>query len=700
MKVLKGLAKLAVFTLGVALLAGIGFEVSVHQEPLSPFWPLSGFVLAALLVRPKRDWPWLIGASGLGTAFADAYRFDEIHPYVIVPMLEPLIGGLLIRRFAGSDRSPLTLAYWVRSMLFGPVVSAGIGGALGAAMLVPHHPTYEFISLMRAWWFSDALGQIVVAPAFIALLDHRMRAESKRMFETQSIELATFAALFVPFAGIVFSAPPDPSGRLYHLHYALTPLLIWAALRFPAWVSFNGLAFYAGFSAWQMSLGHGPFVGEGQGNLARALAYQVPTLMAAVGVQMVQVLASERRTSSVILARSESRFRGIVESTNEWIWEVDADRRFVYSSPHSIPLLGYSPDELIGTDAMNLVLPEDLPIVEDAFERNVSRGVPVQSVIHRDRRKEGRIVHLEANVAPIFDAKGRLAGCRGVVRDVTERIAAEEAAKIALAAKAQSDKLIALGTVVSGVAHEINNPNQFITLNMPILRQAWADIAPAIDAYSVGRPDWQVAGLGPAEAKAEIAEAMEEVTEGSDRIRAIVSELREFLRGEPRHESEPFDLGVCVRAAVNLVSASIAGRSIRIELELASDLPAVVGQQRRIEQILINFVLNASEAMDGKPGTLTLRTSACEGSRFVQVEVIDDGGGIAPADLARVMDPFFTTKRDLGGMGLGLAISSRIAEEHGGRIELHSELGTGTTARLILPGSVEIGRDRPLSSAA
>ena len=72
MKILKGLAKLAVFTLGAALMAGIGLEVSVHQEPLSPFWPLSGYVLAALRVRPKRDWPWPIGATGLGTAFADA----------------------------------------------------------------------------------------------------------------------------------------------------------------------------------------------------------------------------------------------------------------------------------------------------------------------------------------------------------------------------------------------------------------------------------------------------------------------------------------------------------------------------------------------------------------------------------------------------------------------------------------------------
>jgi len=250
---------------------------------------------------------------------------------------------------------------------------------------------------------------------------------------------------------------------------------------------------------------------------------------------------------------------------------------------------------------------------------------------------------------------------------------------------AHSEKLAALGAVVSSVAHEINNPNQFITLNMPIVMQAWKDVEPAVARFAREHPDWSVAGLPPVEAIREIAEAIDEVTEGSDRIRSIVAELKDFLRGEPVRPSEPVDLGECVRAVVNLVMGSIAARGQSIELALRSDLPLVLGHRRRIEQVLINLISNASEAFEGKPGVIRVRTIHFDDERFVTIEVQDDGVGIAESDLDRVMEPFYTTKRSSGGMGLGLAVSTRIAREHGGRLEVESRIGCGTTARLILP---------------
>lgn len=685
LKIVKGLAKLGVFTACVVILASIGFELGDGRRPLAPIWPLSGFVVSSLLMRKPRDWPWLVFATGIGVVAADLIRYGMIHPYVVVPMFEPLLAVWLIHRFAGVGHTPPTLAYWVRTMLCAPIVAAAIGGAVGAVILQQAHADNEYVAVWRSWWFADALGMIVVGPALVALLDPARGPETRRMLEERGLELVAFAVVFVSLTLTLFSAPAEPTARFLELRHAAMPALIWAALRFPAWVSFDGLALYAGYSVWQMSLGRGPYLAAGQDELARTLAYQVPTLMTAIGVQMVQVLATERRTTLEGLARSEGRFRGIVESTNEWLWEVDSEMRFVYSSPQCFPLLGYTQEELVGTDSMTMIVPEDRELARQAFESTVGRNLPVQTFLHRDRRKDGSIIHLESNVVPVLDEQGRLIGCRGADRDVSERIATEAAAAALLEEKNHSEKLVALGTVVSGVAHEINNPNQFITLNMPILRQAWADAAPAIDTYGAAHRDWKIAGMKPDAAKSEVTEAIEEVTEGSARIRTIIAELRDFMRGDPGRETEDVDLEKSVRSAVNIVTPSIAARDQRVSIEASPTLPTIRGTRRRIEQVLINLIANASEALDSEPGTISIRTRLMDDRRSLCVEVMDDGPGISTVDLARVMDPFFTTKRDVGGTGLGLAISSRIAREHGGRIELCSQPGKGTTARLILP---------------
>ncbi|MEZ4281751.1 MAG: MASE1 domain-containing protein [Myxococcota bacterium] len=681
----KRLAALGLVAIGAAASTLIGFELRGDRDPLSLFWPCGGFVFAVLLVRERRDWPLLLLSTAVGIGIANRVRFGTLHPYLIIAVLEPLLATVLFRALATRAAPASRMRDWLNLMVCGPLVAAGIGGALGAAMLVHAEPGYGFVPLMRSWWLADAIGYILVAPAVLTLVTASRSPAVGDRFAFDGRELTAFAVAFATFTWTVFGGVGGSWRSLGPLEHAVLPLLLWAALRFPWWVSSNALLLYYGIAAWQTTQGNGPFVLPDAGVWGSVVAFQASALSSAIGVQLVLALAAERRSTSVILEENDRRFRDIVESTNEWIWEVDADLRFVYSSPHCLPLLGYTPEELVGTQALRIAIEDDRSPLVQAFEEGVLRGRPVQAIVHRNRRRDGSIVHLESNVVPIFDGQGRVVGCRGMDRDVSARIAAEADALSVGRTYAHSEKLAALGAVASSVAHEINNPNQFITLNMPILEQAWKDVEPAIAGFARERPDWTVAGLPPNEAIGEIADAIAEVTEGSDRIRSIVAELKDFLRGDPVRKSDPIDLGECLRSVVNLVRGSIVAREQRIDLSLGSALPVVVGHRRRIEQVLINLITNASEALEGNPGTISLRTIFGEGERFVTIEVRDEGIGIAEGDLARVMDPFFTTRRSSGGMGLGLAVSARIAREHGGRLEIESRAGCGTTARLVLP---------------
>lgn len=681
----KRLAAFGLVAIGVAAFALIGFELRGDRDPLSLFWPCGGFVFAVLLVRERREWPALVLATVVGIGIADRVRFGTLHPYLIIAVLEPLLAAALYRGFAARAAPASLMRDWMRLMACGPLIAGGVGGALGAAMLVQAEPAYGFFPLMRSWWLADAIGYLLVAPAILTLVKAMRSPGVDERFAFDGLELTAFAVAFATFTWTVIGGVGGSWRSLGPLEHAVLPVLLWAALRFPWWVSSNALLLFYGIAAWQTTQGRAPLVVPDAGVWGSVVAFQASALSSAIGVQLVLALATERRSVSAILEERDRRFRDIVESTNEWIWEVDAELRFVYSSPHCLSLLGYTPEELVGTQALAIAIEDDRSPLLRAFEEGVLHGRPVQAIVHRNRRKDGGIVHLESNLVPIFDGEGRVVGCRGMDRDVSARIAAEADVLSVGRTYAHSEKLAALGAVASSVAHEINNPNQFITLNMPILEQAWKDVEPAIAGFARERPDWTVAGLPPDDAIGEIADAITEVTEGSDRIRSIVAELKDFLRGDPVRMADPIDLAECIRSVVNLVRGSIVAREQRIDLALRPALPVVTGHRRRIEQVLINLITNASEALEGKPGTITVRTLLDEGERFVTIEVRDEGIGIAEDDLARVMEPFFTTRRSSGGMGLGLAVSARIAREHDGRLEIDSRPGCGTTARLVLP---------------
>jgi len=271
-----------------------------------------------------------------------------------------------------------------------------------------------------------------------------------------------------------------------------------------------------------------------------------------------------------------------------------------------------------------------------------------------------------------------------LAREVAERERAVEELRSNQQQLVQADKMAALGVLVSGVAHEINNPNGFILLNMPALKESFLDAVETLDERFRREGDFLLGGLPYSRMRTEIPGMLDEMAEGSRRIKRIVEDLKDFARSEEALRFAPIDLNAVVRAAVRLVEAPIRQATTRFETSYG-DLPKVQGSSQRIEQVVVNLVLNACQALPDPGRGIRVSTRYDEARGAVVLEVKDEGAGIPPEHLSRLTDPFFTTKRETGGTGLGLSVSDRIAKEHGGAIEFLSSPGEGTTARLTLP---------------
>jgi polar amino acid transport system substrate-binding protein len=272
-----------------------------------------------------------------------------------------------------------------------------------------------------------------------------------------------------------------------------------------------------------------------------------------------------------------------------------------------------------------------------------------------------------------------------LAREVAERQRAVEELRLNQAQLVQADKMAALGVLVSGVAHEINNPNGQILLNMPVLKDVYLDAREALERHWRENPGFTLGGLPYAAMREELPGMLDEMLEGARRIKRIVEDLKDFARREDAPRHEPVDLGAVVGAALRLVDASIHKATRRLEVSLAADLPRVLGNAQRIEQVVVNLVLNACQALPDPGRAVRVSTRLAPGGGAVELRVEDEGVGIPPEHLPRLTDPFFTTKRDSGGTGLGLSVSDGIVKEHGGTLAFRSTPGAGTTVSLTLP---------------
>jgi PAS domain S-box-containing protein len=303
-----------------------------------------------------------------------------------------------------------------------------------------------------------------------------------------------------------------------------------------------------------------------------------------------------------------------------------------------------------------------------------------------------RIIHEQSKI--LRDDDKHPVRMLGIFRDVTEEKKLKKESEYRLQQVIHADKLSSLGEVVAGVAHEINNPNSFISYNAPLLEETWQMLLPIIDEYAVANPGWRSGHMGIEELRQDMMEIIKAIKTGSDRIKKVVLNLKDFARMDDGREMKPVQVNQVVENTLTIVGARVRKSVRNLDVKLAEGLPMIHGYFQKLEQVTANLVLNAAHATsDSDDGRIVIRTRHVEGLGCVVIEVEDNGRGMPIDVVGRVFDPFFTTRRDSGGTGLGLSVSYGLVKEHGGNIGVLSREGIGSRFTVYLPVEKDLKRE-------
>jgi len=393
---------------------------------------------------------------------------------------------------------------------------------------------------------------------------------------------------------------------------------------------------------------------------------------------------TERKRAEAILRESEEKYRTTLQSIEEGYYEVDLAGNLTFFNDALVRFSGYPKEELMGMNNRRFMTEDAAKKMFRVSNEVYRTGEPANPIDWEMIRKDGTKRFIETSVSLIQDSNGRTVGFRGIARDVTDRKMIEEQAKIHQQQLMQAGKMVALGTLVSSVAHEINNPNNFIMLNAPLLSEAWTNAMPILDEYYERNDDFLIGGMKYTEMRDNVPVLFSGILDGAKRIKQIVEDLRDFIQRDVSDIKQSVDMNAVLRSAISLLSNMIMKSTNHFSVTYGKNLPILNGNFQRFEQVIINLVQNACQALPDNRKGIFVSTSYDEKRGSILVNVEDEGTGIPSEMLAHITDPFYTTKSDSGGLGLGLSISSRIVKEYGGTLTFTSEPGKGTKAEIAL----------------
>lgn len=394
-------------------------------------------------------------------------------------------------------------------------------------------------------------------------------------------------------------------------------------------------------------------------------------------------------TNSSIKDNSEERYYRLIHFLTDYIYTVELENGKAvntYHGPGCVAVTGYTSEDYKNDPELwyRMVHPEDRTSVLE-LSKKAQAGLQIQPLEHRIIHRDGTIRWVKNNIVYVKDKNGKVIYYDGLINDITELKNAEELTAVKQKQLIQADKMVALGTMVSGIAHEINNPNNFILLNAQFLQKVLADVQPIIRDYYETHGDFAVAGIPFSSAKEKIVKSLESILEGTVRIQTITRSLTNFARKDSGELTQDIDINSVIEISIIITSNLIKKSTEKFKVHYYKNIPLVKGNKQQLEQVVINLINNACQSLTNKEQGVSILINIDEIKKNVIVEISDEGSGIEAENLNYIFDPFFTTKRNSGGTGLGLYISYNIIKSHGGELEVRSEKGKGTTFRIIIP---------------
>jgi PAS domain S-box-containing protein len=397
------------------------------------------------------------------------------------------------------------------------------------------------------------------------------------------------------------------------------------------------------------------------------------------------------RESSTALKETNAFLKNILDSSSSIsIISTDLEANVLFWNKGAENIFGYKAEEMVGRQKINILYPDDetKEIINEInalilkHKRGISREV-------RELTKDGRKLWIHLNLTPTFDEKGRVVGVLGVGEDITERVEAEETLRNSQQQLYQAQKMESLGALVAGAAHEINNPINLIMYNIPLLQKVWHDFLPVLNEYAERNPVRKYGGLTYDFLDKNLDQLLLDMDMAASRVAKIVTDLKNFARQSNVADKKTMQLNTALENAMRLAQTTLRKSGVFLELDLDPDLPLIKGNLQSIEQIILNIIINAIQAIDHDQGKIKISTGFQNKYGQIYIAISDNGRGVAPSISDKIFDPFVTDKQAEGGTGLGLSVTYSLVKAHEGEISFKSREGKGTTFTVSFPTTLK-----------
>ncbi len=380
------------------------------------------------------------------------------------------------------------------------------------------------------------------------------------------------------------------------------------------------------------------------------------------------------------LEASEQRYRqlsqeysAVLEGIPDALMRIDSDLKVVWANKGAGEHFGLTPGAIKGQ------LCGDVWKCAEEHCQSCLKQVFLTGEVADERLKmpDGRIWGIKN--FPVKNDQGEVLNVIQIASDLTEKTRLREHAT-------RSAHLAAIGELAAGVAHEVNNPIGMMLLDLPMLKDVFHDLAPLLKESSDLHKDQKIAGLSLTKLCEEMPPVIDEVYEGALKVKRIVEELRDFSR-PTQGVMELVDINEVARKAVRMVRNPLKNATDFFSESYFAEPLHCLGDSHRLEQVVVNLMLNACQSLPDKSAKISIETKKMHTRNSVQMIIQDQGCGVEPENIQNITDPFFTTRREAGGTGLGLSVSSSIVSEHKGTLDFQSKPGKGTTVVLEFPFS-------------
>lgn len=359
----------------------------------------------------------------------------------------------------------------------------------------------------------------------------------------------------------------------------------------------------------------------------------------------------------------------------------DKEKKIILCNKGAEAIFGFKKEEVVDIPLNRILQFEFLTDYDRDRFNNITEEFKGEIIYYKENKK----IFLDANIIPVKNKKNVITEWVGVYRDITYKKEFEIKEKFREEQLIKSEKLASLGVLISGIAHEINNPNNYVMLNSKMLKKFFEEITPILDEYFEKNRDTKLLNMNYIEAKENLNEIIDGLIDGSIRIKNIIQSLKEFIQPDQGLWDQEIDVNNAVKTSIVILNNLIKKSTDNFIVNYDYSIPKIKGNIQQLEQVIINILVNACQSLTSKDKMISVSTNFDKESNNIFIEIKDEGKGIPEDILSHIIEPFFTTKHDIGGTGLGLSISYNIIRKFNGNIFFYSELNKGTKVTVSLP---------------